>query len=339
MKPILNFIKANLVPLICGLVVLLGLLAWLVWPLPGMKSDLQNAMKERYDQAEQATHLIGNITMPGGQVLTGVTYEQNIIDAAIKAQKSMSAQSAAIIKNAAAQNQARRIKTINGKTVPLLGDLPEDNYLPVIDRALGEPYGFKVDYEKQFTSWMTQLLGKDNVSGTPPAQQDMQNALTAERAAPMPPSPEAAMFAGGATGGATVDPAELLRYERNALSRRASEIKMYVDLNAFQKRDWYGKPTPPTEPQIFEALVDCWFQQDVVSAILDVNKSSLNVGQSPIKRLEKIAVGVSPQGASTPSIFFTTGQIPAPLLPGAALPPPSSISHAHHDWSPQQPPI
>ncbi len=325
MKPVIKFIKANLVPLICGFVVLLGLLAWLVWPLPGMKDDLEKTMADRYSKVDQANHLIRSITLPGGQTLTNVTYEPNIIEAASKAQKSMSSQAATIVKTAAAQNQKDRVKMVNGKPVPLLGGQPEDNFLPVIDRSIAEPYAFKSDYERQFTTWMTQLIGKDNTPGTPPSTTDIQNALTAEHARAAAPIAGNPMFAGAASAGGSSDPNELLRYTRKALTRRAADIKMYVDYDAPQRRDWFGKQTPPTEPQIFEALVDCWFQQDVFHAILDINKNSANVGQSPIKRLEKVRVGVGSggQAGGGAGIFFTSGP-PTPAAPGSPPPRPTT---------------
>jgi hypothetical protein len=319
---VMKFIKGNLIPLICGLAVLLGLVAWLVWPLPGWKDDLQTTMKTRYDQVAQAKQQIGTITIPGGVTLTNATYEKNVIDAATRAQKNMAEQAATVIKKAAEQNQAQRVKIVNGKTIPYLGNLPEANYLPTIDRTAGEPYGFKVDYEHRFEIWMNELVGKDNFPGIPPSQSDIQAQLTAEHARAAAPIQGSAMFAGAAAAaaGGSNDPAELTRYERASLSRRASDIKMYVDLNAFQKRDWYGRSTPPTEPQIFEALIDCWFQEDVVNAILETNKDSANVGTSPIKRLEKIVVGATAgQGGANTGIFFTAAAsgTPTPGVPAA----------------------
>jgi hypothetical protein len=317
----MTFIKANLVLLICGLVVLLGLVAWLVWPLPAWKTDLQASMTERYSKVLQANQLVSNITIPGGVTLQKATYEKNVIDAAVSAQKNMAQQAATVIKRAAEQNRASRVKLVNGKTIPYIGNLPEDNYLPTIDRTAGEPYGFKVDYEKQFEYWLAELVGKENTAGTPPSQTDIQAQLTLEHSRAAAPIQGNAMFAGAAAAaaGGGNDPAELTRYERLALSRRASEIKMYVDAAAFQRRDWYGKQTPPTEPQIFEALIDCWFQQDVVNAILETNKGSTNVGTSPVKRLEKIVVGASAgtQGAGNTGVFFAN----AVTTPGAPVAP------------------
>jgi hypothetical protein len=317
---VMKFVKGNLVPLICGLAVLLGLIAWLVWPLPGWKEDLQGSMSERYGQVAAANQLISNITIPGGVTLTKATYEKNVIEAATHAQKNMAEQAKTIVEKAAEQNRAGRVKIVNHKSIPYLGTLPEDNYLPTIDRTAGEPYGFKVDYEHRFEIWMNKLVGKDNTPGIPPAQADIQAQLTAEHARAAAPIQGSAMFAGAAAaaaGGAN-DPAELARYTKAALARHASEIKMYVDLNPFTKRSWYGSSTPPTEPQIFEALIDCWFQDDVVNAILETNKGSTNVGTSPVKRLEKILVGVSPSSpTSLGQMFFANPPAAAGAPPAA----------------------
>jgi hypothetical protein len=66
---------------------------------------------------------------------------------------------------------------------------------------------------------------------------------------------------------------------------------MYANRGSFQIRGWYNSAQAPNENQIFEGLFDCWLQQDVVRAINAVNGDSPNVLKSPIKRLEKIAVG------------------------------------------------
>ena len=200
---IMKFIKGNLVLLICGLVVVLGLLAWLVWPLPGWQGTLQDAMKERYGQVATANQLITNITIPGGVTLTKATYEANVIEAAVTAQKNMSAQATTIIKKAAEQNQASRVKIINGKSVPFLGTTPEDNYLPTIDRTAGEPYGFKVDYEKRFEYWMTTLLGKPGIAGARrPRKATSRPSSPRNMSAPAAPIQGSAMFAGAAAAAA-----------------------------------------------------------------------------------------------------------------------------------------
>jgi len=324
----MKFVKQNLVPLICGVVVLLFIGA-MFWPLGSWQQTLQDQMKDRYVQVAQAKSLITTVTIPGGVTLNNATYEQNVIDAGVKSVDAMHKQNADLIASAAEQNHKGRI-LMNGNTeVPLLGNTPEPNYLPIMTSGfLANPQRFKTQYNNMFRYWNLQLVGKD-IAAVPPSSTDITNAYTAEQQAKAKPLNGNPLFAGG-TQSTAPDAAETLAYERNALSRRAGEIHMYVDSIALQRRDWWSTSAPPNESQIFEALVDSWFQQDVVGAITDINKGSVNVGTSPIKRLEFIRVGVT--GPSTSGSAPTGG----PLFfaaNAAAAPPPGTPAPTGPDYS------
>jgi hypothetical protein len=321
----MKFVKQNLVPLICGVVVLLFIGA-MFWPLGSWQSELQAKMGERYGQVAQAKNLITTVTIPGGVTLNNATYEQNVINAGVKSVDDMHKQNTDLIASAAEQNRQGRILMSGNTEVPELGKTPEPNYLPVMTSGfLANPQRFKTQYNAMFRSWNFQLVGKD-IAAVPPSATDITNAYTAEQQAKAKPLNGNPLFTGGGQSGAP-DAAETLSYERNALSRRAGEIHMYVDPIALQRRDWWSTSAPPNESQIFEALVDSWFQQDVVGAITEINKGSANVGTSPIKRLEFIRVGVTGPGTqgSAPTggpLFFAAnsssaapGAVPAPAGP------------------------
>src|SRR5271170_3240572 len=143
---LMKFVKQNLVPLICGVVVLLFIGA-MFWPFGSWQQTLQDQMKDRYGQVALAKSLITTVTIPGGVTLNNATYEQNVIDAGVKSVDAMHKQNADLIANAAEQNRKGRI-IMNGNTeVPKLGNPPEPNYLPVMTSGfLANPQQFKTRY-------------------------------------------------------------------------------------------------------------------------------------------------------------------------------------------------
>ncbi|HUO08548.1 MAG TPA: hypothetical protein VM008_09640 [Phycisphaerae bacterium] len=324
----MNFVKKNLIPLICGAVVLLFIGAYF-WPIGSWQSALQSDMEARAAAVGQANGLISDITIPGGKTLPKATYDQKIIDAGMKAVKAMDDQSKELVTRAADQNRKGRVLSIpeylltnphtqivNGATeIPLLGGVAEPNYLPMMTNLVAAvPLRFKAHYVSLFNRWNIQLVGKD-ILAVPPSQTDLSNAYQNEQRAKQPAP--GGMF-GAAPNVGAADQADLLKYQRNQLAIRAGSIHMYVDPMALHRRAWWSGAAAPTEGQMFEALVDCWLQQDLVNAILDVNRGSSNVGTSPIKRLESVRVGVGPggaQGGSTAGPFLTTASPGAPGTP------------------------
>ncbi len=291
MQPLTKFVKGNLVPLVCGLVVLLSIGA-IFWPIGSWKNDLQTQMLERYNQVGLVDQLKANIQLPSGTVLQGATYESNVIAAAADQQKKMAAQAAEIKLKAGEQNQhGRVVPGAGGKLIPLLAGKPEDNFLPKINSAAGAlPYTFMLDYNHIFKDWTTQLAGTDAVPPIPPTLNEISAEFTAEQKRAAQPIKGAPMFAGEASEAPVGAPDAT--YIRAAISRRASQLHMYVDAAAFYKATWASGAIPPNESQIFEGIVSSWFEQDFINAILEVNKGSANVGTSPVKRLERLTVGI-----------------------------------------------
>ena len=326
----MNFVKKNLVPLICGVVVLLFIGAYF-WPIGAWQAQLQDDMGKRALVIGQAQQAVGKITIPGGETFDHATPEQQLIDWGKKAVDQMDAASKQLVTRAADQNRAGRVMTAaeyqakhpmnpikNGATeVPILGYEPEANYLPLMTNHVeANPQRFKSHYVALFARWNTTLMGNDKASGLPPTQTELQNGFDAQEKAKQQPTGAGGMFTGGAQ--ATQDPQERIRYERQQLAARAGSIKMYVDNMALQHRDWWAGAAEPDESKMFDAVVDCWFMKDVVKAITDVNQGSHNVGESPLKRLWSVRVGVAPGGAAggqTTGLFLNMGQGGAPATP------------------------
>ena len=319
----MNFVKKNLVPLICGVVVLVFIGAYF-WPIGSWQAQLQSDMGDRSKVISQAQGGVAKITIPGGESFDHATYETRIIEAGEKAVKQMDEASKKLVTAAADQNRSGRVMTAgeyqakfpgntinNGATeVPILGDYPEANYLPVMTSGvLANPQKFKNHYQALFTRWNATLVGKDTV-GLPPTQTELQVAFDAQEKAKVAPTAGNPMYNGGAGAGGASDPAKKIEYERQQIAARAGSIKMYVDNMALQHRDWWIGAAAPDETKMFDALVDCWFIKDVVKAITDTNQGSHNVGESPIKRLEAVRVGVGPggsQGGQATGLFLNMG--------------------------------
>ena len=328
----MNFVKKNLVPLICGVVVLLFIGAYYVWPISSWQTQLQTDMAARAAVIGQAQQAVGKITIPGGESFDRATPELPLIQAGEMAVKRMDEASKQLVTRAADQNRAGRVMTAaeyqakfpgmpinNGATeVPILGYQPEPNYLPVMTAGvMANPQKFKTHYVALFTKWNAMLTGNDKASGLPPSQTELDVGLAAQERAKAQPVGGNPMFAGGGATGAT-DPQEKIKYERQQIAARAASIKMYVDNMALQHREWWAGAAAPNETNMFDAVVDCWFIKDVVKAITDVNQGSHNVGESPIKRLWSLRVGVGPggsQGGQATGLFLNMGQGGAPVAP------------------------
>jgi hypothetical protein len=330
----MNFVKKNLLPLICGVVILVFIGA-IFWPIGSWQAQLQNDMADRAKVIQQAQGGVGKITIPGGESFDRATYEQRIIDAGVKAVQQMDDASKKLVTAAADQNRAGRVMTVqeyhtkfpgntinNGATeVQILGYEPQANYLPVMTSGvLANPQKFKNLYQQLFPKWNVMLVGTEKVAGLPPTQTDLQAQFDAQEKARVQPVQGNGMYQGGTAAGGASDPAKRIEYERGQIAARAASIKMYVDTTALQHQPWFGGAAAPDESKMFYALVDCWFMKDVVAAITDVNKGSHNVGESPIKRREAVRVGVGPggaQGGSSSGLFLNMG---AGAAPPAATP-------------------
>jgi len=216
--------------------------------------------------------------------------------------------------------------------IPMLADgREEDNYLPApaAEGPRADTMRFKRDYERQFPVWMEKLN-----AGTPPTPNeltDLVNARVKELANQALALQRVNSGVGTAGAPNQLSVKESNQIKRAAVSARAAKIWCYVDDSALQKRDWFGHSAPPNEQQIFEALVDSWFQQDVVNAISGLNKKVMdkqtekNVGRAPVKRLVSIVIGNTALGSATaggPGSLFFGGPAMAPSAgggPGAPL--------------------
>ncbi len=298
----MKFIKQNLTLVICAAVVILSI-ASIFYPFGFWKEDVRTAAAARYNTASGDIHTLvsAKLSLPGVDKLTGVP-TQNLLDFKRNLNKTMDEQAAAINKYSAEANRSGRVEmdATNGHVTPLLegkeGPKREVNFLPVIlhDES-ADAMAFKDDYRKIFDVWAGRLVGS-HVTPVPPRSEELTADYadyTAKRNANLPPSAQQNNQPGN-------DQRAELEFRRQKIMDTAVGIDMYVDPGAFQVRPWLNTESPPTEQMMFEALVDSWFQGDVVAAIASVNDDALkavkdpkdkNVGASPVKRLMHITVG------------------------------------------------
>ncbi len=313
----MKFVKQNLILVICGAVVLLALVS--IWyPTLSWESDYATQKGSYYkDQSGEITSktntqlvmagipaeapTTGPATAPSYQVLNGIP-TPNLTADRTQANSQMKIQAEHVIQRGAEANKNNRI---NSKGVPLMNGKAEAGYLPKITNAV-DPEEFKKDYKAQFDHWLVLLAGPNHGVTYPPTAEDLTNAWQEKQKKDSTGRP-------AGLGPDTNQPnnKEQNDFNRGQIMSRATGSHMYVDMGppidgapanmlyAFQIRSWAAEQAPPNEQEIFEALVDSWFQSDVVNAIKDVNDTAManvaeskrNVGMAPIKRLMHIAVG------------------------------------------------
>lgn len=330
----MKFVKANLTLVICGAVVVLALVAWLVWPLPSVRADLSDRMKTRYSDTETIKKLENtSLELPGGQKEKGPP-DQAWIDAKRNAIGKINEQEKEVERESHDFNKKLRV---SDKGVPLL-PLPSFNWakeeidvLPV-KRGDKPAFDFKADYQLQFKEWASLLaFGKaddkfDPASAIPPTSEQLNQKFDKTHQSLVVP---------GAGGGAAAAPSEAdkQRFIKNEIYTRANELFMYVEPSAFQRRPWVDSENPPTESDIFNGMVDSWIQADVVRAIYAVNRTetraaevasaqksskdpvSHNIDKSAVKRLIHISVGNDSRTHTITGVATVGGGSAAPSSP------------------------
>ncbi len=335
----MKFIKANLTLVICGAVVVLSLVAWLVWPLPGLRAEVQQDMGGRYNEAtSEIQHIVDTpLQLPDQPLIKGPPSKEYV---GIKSEliKEVNDQKTKVDKESHDVNARGRIddhgvpllQTVEIKNGALSWGTAEPSILPV-SRGTEFEFEFKSNYGAQFHEWLSLLAtGKlpanqtafDPGMASPPAMEKLRQAYQ-----------DTLKGKDEGVGAAAVqaDPADELRYDRQALLNLGLQLYTYVDPGAFQVRPWFSTAESPNEEQMFSALVDSWLQADVVRAIAAVNGipgRSPGVDASPVKRLIQITVGdtalqhvllpgtgtsggqlaVSPTGSTDPDLFYPSNE-------------------------------
>ncbi len=301
----MNFIKANIVPIICGLVVLLAIVA-MFYPIGKNEKHLKKKMREALSKVITAQNLASNtVHIPGEPVFNGP-----IVPAVIKAKRTVQQYLASQVRDierlyAALNARGRVVYLTRNRVVPLLGNHRlGGNILPHIPRNLVIRGDFRRAYLGLFAprgansySWLTQLD-----AGSPPSKRiiarEVQKRLRAIEAS----LPQTTSSNGG-SGQSGVP-----RSQRRALIKQITQklvydtalhCRIYADRASFQMRSGLKSGQPlPHSTVVYQGVVDSWLQQDVVNAINELDAGSMDVATSPIKRLIHIYIGADAAGTS-----------------------------------------
>ena len=304
----MKFVKENLAVLISGAVALLILVfafAPIPYAVPTLREELTTDMAKRYNQQRDLIRKWASLTLeiPGLPPAKGVPPEL-WVEAKINLINDINRYQREVETLARQFNAQGRLDTSStpDRPVPLLpvpktADLSRvgeaiPNFLPK-HTTTSDPMAFRESYGLQFQRWRGLLalgqLSKLEVAGAlPPTLEDLktgyQDKLKKDVAGLAPGA-----VPGGAAANFEKDPA-FLKYMHDQIINRASKLRMYIEDRAFQVRNWYDLDAPPDDSQIFEALVDSWFQADLVKAIAAINTNKA-VAQNPVKRLTRVVVG------------------------------------------------
>ncbi len=325
----MKFIKSHLVALVCGLVVILALAWWFFW-VGDRKDTLQKAMTDRLAKAKEIAN-VGKqtIDIPGTQPFQGVI-TTNIIDVKTGVQKSMHDYADQIASLASDSNETGRVvrrddmghlvkKKVSANllmpdkkgavvvkdtstVIPLLDGNEEPHYLPVVANGT-DPNDFYDHYAATFNRWLCLVVTGTTTPradygvtyrGAPPTKDEVDKAWVEEE--------HRQLVASGGIAALQQGPKQD-DFVRNYVCTQASKIRVYATRDSFQKRS-----STKNEQEIFDALVDCWLQAEVVHTIDKVNTDAYkaqalppeeqNVGHSPIKKLDHIGVGFNQPGST-----------------------------------------
>ena len=293
----MNFIKANIIPIVCAVVVLLSIVA-LFYPIGKNEKHLKKKMREALSKVTTAQSLAANtVHIPGEPVFNGP-----IVPAVIKAKREVQqylASQVADIKQlyAALNARGRVVYESRNHVVPLLGDHRLGSHiLPHIPRNLVIRGDFRRAYLGLFAprgvnnySWLTQLD-----AGSPPAKRVIAREVRKRLRAIEASLPQTSNSNGN-------NNSEVPRSQQRSLIKQITQklvydtalhCRIYADRGSFQMRTGLKSGEPlPHSTVVYQGVVDSWLQQDVVNAINELNAGSTDVATSPVKRLIHIYIG------------------------------------------------
>ncbi len=284
----MKFLKANLLLIICTLVVILSLVA-LYYPIGAKSKRLRNSMIASLGSETMANSLGRTfIRIPGEKSYNGPVTPQ-VIKAKEFVQQKIAQQANWVQQRVEAANASFRVSFSGSRAIPLLNGVPMRDLLPRPSRDAVIRGEFRSAYRRLFLPKFRSSRGFLAMldAGTPPTARLIKRLV--RRAL----KKQASIMPVGEAGNADTGAHSRLTREivKRQVYRAAAGIKVYASPRSFQIRSFIHSTTLPTADQIYEAFVDTWVQADVVRAIAALNRSSTNVGESPIKRLIHITVG------------------------------------------------
>ncbi|MCL5945581.1 MAG: hypothetical protein M1472_01855 [Planctomycetes bacterium] len=295
----MKFIKANLIPILCGIVILASIVV-LFYPLRSMGNRLRAKMTSELAQAQVAQSLrMTSLHIPGQKRFTGPVTPP-IIQARLKVQKYIESQSTMVGREYVTLNawgrvefnaQGQMVKDARHQEIPLLAGIPMAGMLPNPPRYLTTRRTFRREYRRLFVHdpnyrycFLTRLD-----AGMPPSSRLISNLVRARMKQLQEVMPQG--FRSGSSASTGEQRKILDAITRRQVFLAAAKCKVYADPASFQERNFVFSHHLPSATQIYEAFVDSWIQNDIVNAINATNQGSPNVSMSPVKRLIHITIG------------------------------------------------
>jgi hypothetical protein len=291
----MNFIKSNIIPIICAVVVLLAIGA-MFYPIGKNEKLLKKKMREALSKVATAQSLASNtVHIPGEPVFNGP-----IVPAVIKAKRSVQQHLASQVEQinrlyAALNARGRVVYITQSRVIPLLGSLRLGSHiLPHIPRNLVIRGDFRRAYLGLFArrgrnsySWLTQLD-----ANSPPSPKLISREVRKRLRAIEASLPESSNSGGRSAVARRQRESLIKQITQKLVYDTALHCRIYASPSSFQIRKGLesGEPLPHSK-LVYQGVVDSWLQQDVVNAINELNGTSTDVATSPVKRLIHIAIG------------------------------------------------
>ncbi len=292
MKKVLDWVKANVVALVCALLVLVAI-GW-VFMINGWGAEFTKRLQTRLDRVKALSAFQSQvISFPspkteGGTETKPVTINRAVIAQLKEIYTKMEREGKGIFDTAIRTNRVQQIPM----TTNLFPD-NKDTSLRIIARG---------DYRKSFNEMFEPYSSSAGLprlrARSPIAESEMDIALKSARDAYV-------VSLGGKTE------AELTAMEREKLAEElqkkrvevfqqyAKSLNIYAQSDSrsgeypFQIMSWSARGTPPNDLELWEGQMQLWIQQDMARVIALTNsvaQQDMDVTRSPIKRLMKMEV-------------------------------------------------
>lgn len=307
----MDIIKKNIVSLICGVIALLAIVA-LFWPIGGYYSDLRSQVQQGAAVNQQIRSLMTR------QRMLPVTSLENPDPVPLGQfpTPTVIAAGRAVMDSVARQAQQVMGVAVQYNRRPLL--VP--NALPRPSSAVG--IEFRRRYVQELTiggpQHQNSLAGRVLKAGLPPTDSEIKFAidtLTAQIRRDR-------LQIDTATGRA-INEDIVLQEIADATARLPDQMRtdvarrnqMYIQPDAWDVLTAITTATlAPDARTVFWAQMGLWVQQDLATAIAEVNSASRNVLESPVKHLMKVEVNeqfvrVSGEAAGSGTAVSPTGRV------------------------------
>ncbi len=310
----MDILKKNVMSILCGVVIILALVA-LVWPLGGMYESAQqqaDALKARHEKLQatlQKQRTLPIVDLVAAEPVPLTQFPgQKVIDAGALVTKQVKAQSTAMSKAAVAMNE-------HALLVPGPSALPTPSNRNAFD--------FRDTYRRTIREDLPVGVLRATL---PPTPEDIQAAADElwrtkyeptlvyrvetdektgqEQRVALNEAPKKAEFAQERAG-----LPDRIRKER------AEQFQMYAETDAISASTAVaGEGRAPSAEEMWYAQNALWVQQDVCRSIARINAKAKNVTQSPVKHLIGLNVPadgtqyVRPGGAGAAAVAAVPGE-------------------------------